>query len=106
MRTKLCLAILLACSVLAAEDLEKAQKKALEAQVKTMTKQAEQLEKSGQLAEALRVAGDMFEGRVRLRAEMLRSILPLVVFVGVAMVALFALVAMYSPMISLIQGLS
>ena len=52
MRIKVFLAILLLSSVLAAEDLEKTQKKALEAQVKTMTKQAEQLEKSGHLAEA------------------------------------------------------
>ena len=63
-------------------------------------------ERSGQLAEALRVAGDMFEGRVRLRAELLRSILPFVVFVGIAMVALFSLVALYAPMLSLLQGLS
>lgn len=63
-------------------------------------------ERSGQLAEAFRVAGDMFEGRVRLRAELLRSILPFVLFVGIGMLAVFALVALYIPMISLIQGLS
>ena len=44
--------MLLLCSGLAAEDQEKTQKKALEAQVKTMTAEAESLEKAGQLAEA------------------------------------------------------
>ena len=44
--------LLLLCPGLAAENLEKTQKKELEAQVKTMTAEAERLEKSGQLAEA------------------------------------------------------
>src|ERR1700730_4200884 len=48
-------AILLAfvfCSAPAAEDLEKTQKKELEAQVRKMTAEAERLEKTGQLAGA------------------------------------------------------
>ena len=40
------------CFALPADDLEKTQKKALEAQVKTMTAEAGKLEKAGQLAEA------------------------------------------------------
>ncbi|HMJ23239.1 MAG TPA: tetratricopeptide repeat protein [Terriglobales bacterium] len=52
MRTRTTLLMLLLCSGLAAEDQEKTQKKALEAQVKTMTAEAESLEKAGQLAEA------------------------------------------------------
>ena len=40
------------CSGLAAENLEKTQKKELEAQVKTMTAEAQSLERAGQLAEA------------------------------------------------------
>ena len=40
------------CSGLAAENLEKTQKKELEAQVKTMTAEAQSLERSGRLAEA------------------------------------------------------
>jgi len=52
MRTKTVLLILLLSTGLAAENLEKTQKKELEAQVKTMTAEAERLEKSGQLAEA------------------------------------------------------
>jgi tetratricopeptide (TPR) repeat protein len=46
------LLVLLLSSGLAAENLEKTQKKELEAQVKTMTAQAELLAKAGQLAEA------------------------------------------------------
>src|SRR3984893_13219997 len=40
------------CSTLAADDLEKAQKKDFEAQVKVMTAEAQRLEKAGKLAEA------------------------------------------------------
>ena len=54
MRTKTILADLsvILGSGLAAENLEKTQKKELEAQVKTMTAEAQRLEKAGQLAEA------------------------------------------------------
>ncbi len=48
----LLLNVLLFSSVLTAENLEKAQKKELEAQVKVMTAEAKGLEKSGQLAQA------------------------------------------------------
>lgn len=46
------LSFLLTASSLSAENLEKTQKKELEAQVKTMTAEAVRLEKSGQLVEA------------------------------------------------------
>ncbi len=52
MRIKTILLIFFLCSGLAADNLEKAQKKELEAQVKTMTGEAERLERTGQLAEA------------------------------------------------------
>ena len=53
MRIKTILVIfLLLCSGLAAENLEKTQKKELESQVKTMTAEAKSLERAGQLAEA------------------------------------------------------
>src|SRR5437870_11444319 len=52
MRTQTLLPIFLLCWGLTAADLEKTQKKELEAQVKTMTGEAAKLEKSGQLAEA------------------------------------------------------
>jgi tetratricopeptide (TPR) repeat protein len=52
MRTKTILLVLLLCSGLAADNLEKTQKKELEAGVKTMTAEAERLQQAGQLAEA------------------------------------------------------
>ena len=45
-------AALVLCSPLAADDLEKSQKKEFEAQVKIMTAEAQRLEKSGKLVEA------------------------------------------------------
>ena len=54
MRLRTILVALVLCSPLAAENLEKTQKKELEAQVKTMTAEAKSLEKAGQLAEARR----------------------------------------------------
>jgi tetratricopeptide (TPR) repeat protein len=52
MRTKAILVVLLLCPGLAADNLEKTQKKELESQVRTMTAEAERLERTGQLAEA------------------------------------------------------
>ena len=52
MATKVILLVFVLCSALAAENLEKTQKKELEAQVRTMTTEAEGLAKAGQLAEA------------------------------------------------------
>ena len=52
MRLDPLLLVFVLCSALAAENLEKTQKKELEAQVKTMTAEAQSLERSGQLAEA------------------------------------------------------
>jgi tetratricopeptide (TPR) repeat protein len=52
MSTKAILVAFLLCSAATAENLEKAQKKELEAQVKKMTGEAERLEKAGHLAEA------------------------------------------------------
>ena len=52
MATKAILLLLLLFPAVAAENLEKTQKKELEAQVKTMTAEAQRLERAGQLAEA------------------------------------------------------
>ena len=52
MRIKAILLVFVFSSSLAADNLEKTQKKELEAQVKTMTAEAQRLEKTGQLAEA------------------------------------------------------
>jgi tetratricopeptide (TPR) repeat protein len=52
MRTRAILLVLVLCSAAAADNVEKAQKKELEGQVKTMTAEAEALVRAGQLAEA------------------------------------------------------
>src|SRR5450759_1322974 len=52
MGIRVILMVLVLASALAAENLEKTQKKELEAQVRTMTAEAERFEKTGQLAEA------------------------------------------------------
>jgi tetratricopeptide (TPR) repeat protein len=52
MKIKAILLVFVLCSALTAENLEKTQKKELEAQVRTMTAEAERLAKAGQLAEA------------------------------------------------------
>lgn len=62
-------------------------------------------EKSGQLAEALRTAADMFEGRVQLRATLIKQLAPPVMFVVVAGMALVLVAAMFAPLVSLIQNL-
>jgi type II secretory pathway component PulF len=63
-------------------------------------------ERSGQLAESLRVSAEAFEERVRQRSELLRAILPPLAFVVVAFLAVLFLVGLYAPMLSMIQGLS
>lgn len=63
-------------------------------------------ERSGHLGEACRTASEMFEGRVQLRSELLKSILPPLILVWVGTMVLVVLVGFYWPMLSLIQGLS
>jgi type II secretory pathway component PulF len=63
-------------------------------------------ERAGQLDEAFRVAAEMFEGRLQLRAELVRSILPPLVFVAVASGVFFLLASLYLPLVAMIQGLS
>ncbi len=63
-------------------------------------------EKSGQLAEALRTAAEMFEGRVRLRATLVKQVAPPVMFVVVAGMALLVVAAVVTPLVSLIQYLA
>ncbi len=52
MRLKAILLVVVFCSPVAADDVEKTQKKEFEAQVKVMTAEAQRLEKAGKLAEA------------------------------------------------------
>lgn len=63
-------------------------------------------EQSGELHEAFRLACEVFEGRLQMRAALVRSILPPLVFVGVATFAAVVIAGVYLPIISMIQGLS
>jgi len=63
-------------------------------------------ERTGQLAEACQLASEMFEGRVQLRAELLRTLLPFGIFLVVGNLALFLLLALYMPMLGLITSLT
>jgi type II secretory pathway component PulF len=62
-------------------------------------------EQSGQLHEAFRVACEMFEGRVQVRAALVRSILPPIVFVLVGTFAAILITGFYWPMYGGIQWL-
>jgi general secretion pathway protein F len=62
-------------------------------------------EEQNALAEALHTAAEMLEGRLRLRSGLLVVILPPAVFVLVGAVAA-SMLALFLPMIALIQGLS
>lgn len=62
-------------------------------------------ERASQLPEAFRVAADMFEGRLQMRAELVRTILPPLIFVFVACGVLLLLAGLVLPMFSLIRML-
>jgi type II secretory pathway component PulF len=63
-------------------------------------------EEQGDLADALRVASNLFLDRLRLRAALLRSVSPPVIFIAVSLVVLLTVVSLLFPLINLIQGLS
>ncbi|MCA9121832.1 MAG: type II secretion system F family protein [Planctomycetaceae bacterium] len=63
-------------------------------------------ERTGKLPEALRAVADMLLLRVQMRTLLLRSIAPPVVFILVGIMVGFTIVALFMPLISLIQGLS
>jgi type II secretory pathway component PulF len=63
-------------------------------------------EQSGQLDEAFRIACEMFERRLQMRAALVRSVVPPLVFVFVGTFAGLIITGLYMPMISMIQGLS
>ena len=63
-------------------------------------------ERVGSLEEAFAAARELFERRARGRAMMLRSVLPPILFVVVACAILFVVGALFSPLVSLVTGLS
>jgi type II secretory pathway component PulF len=58
------------------------------------------------LPEALDSAADMFEHRVQMRAALMRNVFPPVVFISIALGALWIANAMIMPMVMLMRGLS
>lgn len=63
-------------------------------------------EQTGNLAEGLRVVSEMFLQRLQMRTLLLSSISPPVVFIFVGLMIGVMVVALFMPMVSLIQGLS
>ena len=63
-------------------------------------------EQQGQLASSLRSAAEMLESRLKVRTHVLVQIVPPLVFIFVGISLASAVIALYLPMISLIQGLT
>jgi general secretion pathway protein F len=63
-------------------------------------------EKTGELADAMRIASDMFVGRIRLRAVLLRSVSPPLVFLFVFLAIGIMMVNMFMAFFSVFKGLS
>src|SRR5262249_53790094 len=63
-------------------------------------------EQQDSLALSLRSAAQMLESRLKLQSHVLAQIVPPLVFVFVAVSLAWAVIALYWPMFSLIQGLS
>lgn len=62
-------------------------------------------EQSGELSEAFRLAGEMFEGRVRMRSELVISVVPPIIFVTIAMLAMVIIVGLYAPMYTMLDSI-
>jgi type II secretory pathway component PulF len=63
-------------------------------------------ERHGELAEGLRAAAQMIEGRMNVRTDVLLQVIPPVLLIFVGAMALSMTVGLFLPLISLIQGLS
>ncbi len=63
-------------------------------------------ERFGVLDEALGTAGELFDRRAKVRALMLQSVLPPMLFIAIACCVLVVVSALFAPMVSLITGLS
>jgi type II secretory pathway component PulF len=63
-------------------------------------------EKIDLLHEAFSAGKELFDRRVRIRAVMLHSVLPPMLFIAIATAVGLVVVALFSPLFYLIQGLS
>ena len=73
---------------------------------RSLQSMAEWGQQSGTLSEAFQMAADMFEQRVRWRAEVLRLVLPPLVFLGVAAIISWLWGSTIYPMIDMIDALT
>ena len=63
-------------------------------------------ETNGALADAFAASHEILQRRVQVRAEMLRTVLPPLLFVGIAYCVIVLLVALFMPLVQLIGSLS
>ncbi len=63
-------------------------------------------ERNGELSDALRTASEVFLGRIHLRASLLRTVSPQLIFVFVGLTVGLCVVAVFWPLFSLIQALA
>jgi type IV pilus assembly protein PilC len=63
-------------------------------------------ERTAQLPDALIIAAEMLEGRAELRAQLVRTIFPPMMFILIAGGSLFVAMALLTPLVSLITNLS
>jgi type IV pilus assembly protein PilC len=63
-------------------------------------------EKSGELSDGLRAISEILLLRVSMRASLMRAVSPPVVFLFVGMIIGFVIIALFMPLVSLIQGLT
>jgi general secretion pathway protein F len=61
--------------------------------------------RTGKLDEAFLCVAEMFEGRVKLRAALLKSVLPPFVFIAVATLALALFIGFFGPVVLMLQNL-
>ncbi|MEX0819084.1 MAG: type II secretion system F family protein [Pirellulaceae bacterium] len=63
-------------------------------------------ERVGLLHEALEMARELFDCRVRVRALMLQAILPPILFILIACSVVMVIAALFAPLVNLVEGLS
>ncbi len=63
-------------------------------------------EKTGNLPESFRVGQEMLSKRARMRALLLQSILPPILFICIGCAILFVVMGLFMPLIDLISKLS
>jgi len=63
-------------------------------------------EHNGVLSDAMRIAAEVFDDRVEQRISLVRRILPPLALVSISTIAVFSILGLFIPLITLIEGLS